>query len=89
MDLVDYFSRSEWVDDPEAVRCSKCVVIDSINLDTSTNVTQQLVDKLDNENIEFNESLYSIRSVINEFLVYKEKNKILSKRHGVITEGEK
>ena len=82
MDLVDYFSRSEWVDDPEAVRCSKCIKIDSINkqvasLDTSTSVTQQLVDELDTENIEFNESLYSIRSVINEFLVYKEKNKIL------------
>ena len=28
-------------------------------------------------NIEFNESLYSIRSIVNEFLVFKERNRIL------------
>ena len=75
MDLVEYFSRSEWVDDPEAVRSSKCVIIDSINkqvsnLDTSTSISQPLMDNLDTESIELNKSLYSIRSVINEFLVF-------------------
>ena len=64
------------------MRSSKCVIVDSINkqvsnLDLSTSIPQQLIDNLVNANIEFHESLYSIRSVINEFLVFKEKNKIL------------
>ena len=68
--------------DPEALRSSKCVIVDSINkqvsnLDSSTNISQQLINSLDTANIEFNESWYSIRSIVNEFLVFKEKNRII------------
>ena len=79
--LKEYFDR-EWTADDECVRSSKCAIIDSLtrqvsNLDCSTNVTQQLVDRLDIENILYKNENFSVRSIMVEFLKYKETNKII------------
>ena len=79
--LKGYCDR-EWTADNECVRSSKCTIIDALtrqvsNLDCSTNVTQQLVDRLDVENIFYKNTNFSVRTIIVEFLKYKETKKIL------------
>ena len=76
--LKEYFDR-EWTADDECVRLSKCAIIDSMtrqvsNIDCSTNMSQQLVNRLDVENILYENTNFSVRSIMVEFLKYKETN---------------
>ena len=81
-DLKEYFGQENWPLNTEASISSKCILVEQLNkqisnIDCSTNVSQQLVNNLDIVNVEFNDAWYSVRSIVNEFLKFKEMNKIL------------
>merc|ERR1711873_13758 len=84
INLVNYFS-TPWELDEEAVRSAYCKQVEQCFkqlgfYENSMNISQNSIDTLDNENINFEHNLYSLRSIFDSLLTFPEKHKILVRK---------